>query len=228
MRCIASTAVLAILAMSNLLQVWHVLLASALFGLAEAFFEPAFVSSIPSITPKEVLPSANSLESISRQLASIAGPHSARSLWPQVESHSPLPSTLPRSSLASALRDLREGLHLILKSNWLWVTIAIATFGNVAISGGRTVAKNLAHSRKAESVSLRQLFLLAQVCHRHHQTTQQAQLQPCVKANADILTYVYPKTGQIYLTGKQALRQSGQWIAPIPRAFGVQWRKAGK
>lgn len=160
------TAVLALLAMNNLLQVWHVLVASALFGLAEAFFAPAFVSSIPSITPTELLPSANSLESISRQLASIVGPtlgaiivagggttsaFAINSLTFFVGAVCALPilgietfrPTNERTTPANAMRDLLDGLRLIMKSRWLWVTIAIAAFSNVAIGSVRTVGAML-------------------------------------------------------------------------------------
>ena len=68
------TLLLTMLAFGGALEVWHVLIASTAFGLAEAFFEPAFVASIPSLTPGELLPSANAMESLSRQLQAIVGP----------------------------------------------------------------------------------------------------------------------------------------------------------
>ncbi len=67
-------AIVAVLSATGLLEVWHVYIASILFGLVSAFFNPAATAVIPEITPTEMLPSANSLNSLSRQLASIIGP----------------------------------------------------------------------------------------------------------------------------------------------------------
>ena len=64
----------ALLAFTGWLEVWHIYIASILFGLVKAFFYPAYTATIPEITPKELLPSANSLTSLSQQGASIIGP----------------------------------------------------------------------------------------------------------------------------------------------------------
>ena len=45
----------------DLLQIWHIYLASMLFGFVEAFFFPAYQAVIPQITPSDLLNSANSL-----------------------------------------------------------------------------------------------------------------------------------------------------------------------
>lgn len=62
------------LAISNLLEVWHVYFITLFFGITDAFFHPAYTATVPQITPKEDLTSANSLTSMSIQLARIAGP----------------------------------------------------------------------------------------------------------------------------------------------------------
>lgn len=58
----------------NLLQIWHIYIASILFGLVEAFFFPAYQASIPQITPTEYLQSANSLNGLSQRVTGIIGP----------------------------------------------------------------------------------------------------------------------------------------------------------
>jgi MFS family permease len=58
----------------NLLQIWHIYLASILFGFVEAFFFPAYQAVIPQITPSEVLISANSLSGLSQRVTGIVGP----------------------------------------------------------------------------------------------------------------------------------------------------------
>jgi DHA3 family tetracycline resistance protein-like MFS transporter len=67
-------ATVTLLAFTGRLEIWHIYIASILFGLVEAFFSPAYTATIPEITPKEMLPSANSLTSLSQPLTSILGP----------------------------------------------------------------------------------------------------------------------------------------------------------
>ena len=58
----------------DLLQIWHIYIASILFGFVEAFFFPAYQAVIPEITPSELLTSANSLNGLSQRLTGIVGP----------------------------------------------------------------------------------------------------------------------------------------------------------
>ena len=62
------------LALSNLLEIWHVYALSMLFGLVDAFFQPAYTATIPAVVPDSHLASANSLTSMSIQIGRIAGP----------------------------------------------------------------------------------------------------------------------------------------------------------
>jgi MFS family permease len=67
-------AVIAGLAWVGSLEVWHVYIASTIFGFVRAFFFPAYAATVPEVTPLEALPSANSLTSLSQQLTGIVGP----------------------------------------------------------------------------------------------------------------------------------------------------------
>src|SRR5215216_6296729 len=58
----------------NLLEIWHIYIASIIFGFVEAFFFPAYQAVIPQITPSELLTSANSLNGLSQRLTGIVGP----------------------------------------------------------------------------------------------------------------------------------------------------------
>jgi hypothetical protein len=60
--------VMAALAYANLLQVWHIYIISLIFGIVDAFFQPAYHASVPEIVPLEHLPSANSLTSLSGEI----------------------------------------------------------------------------------------------------------------------------------------------------------------
>jgi MFS family permease len=67
-------AVITLMAFMGWLEVWHIYIASVLFGLVSAFFHPAYTATVPEITPKELLPSANSLTSLFQRGTSIIGP----------------------------------------------------------------------------------------------------------------------------------------------------------
>ena len=58
----------------DLLEIWHIYIASMLFGFVEAFFFPAYQAVIPQITPSELLTSANSLNGLSQRVTGIVGP----------------------------------------------------------------------------------------------------------------------------------------------------------
>jgi len=58
----------------DLLQIWHIYIASMIFGFVEAFFFPAYQAVIPQITPSEFLTSANSLNGLSQRVSGIVGP----------------------------------------------------------------------------------------------------------------------------------------------------------
>jgi MFS family permease len=72
--CGIVVAIVSLLAFTGWLEVWHIYIASIIFGLVEAFFFPAYTATVPEITPREMLPSANSLTSLSQRGASIIGP----------------------------------------------------------------------------------------------------------------------------------------------------------
>lgn len=58
----------------NLLEIWHIYVASIIFGFVEAFFFPAYQAVVPQITPAELLTSANSLNGLSQRVTGIVGP----------------------------------------------------------------------------------------------------------------------------------------------------------
>jgi DHA3 family tetracycline resistance protein-like MFS transporter len=67
-------AFVAVFSWLELLQIWHIYIASMLFGFVEAFFFPAYQAVIPQITPPELLTSANSLSGLSQRVTGIIGP----------------------------------------------------------------------------------------------------------------------------------------------------------
>ncbi len=70
----AVVAFIAVFAWQDLLEIWHIYLASLVFGFVQAFFGPAYQSVIPQITPPDELVSANSLNGLSQRVMGVIGP----------------------------------------------------------------------------------------------------------------------------------------------------------
>lgn len=70
----ASAATLAVLVVTGVVHVWHVLLLSFVTGCAQAFGGPANQSLLPSLVPKRDLPNAIALNSIQFNLSRLIGP----------------------------------------------------------------------------------------------------------------------------------------------------------
>lgn len=76
----AVVGIISLLTLSGRLEVWHIYIASVIFGFVEAFFFPAYTAIVPEITPNDMLPSANSLTSVSMRVTGIVGPALGASL----------------------------------------------------------------------------------------------------------------------------------------------------
>lgn len=162
-RGVAAGAV-AILAGLDQLLLWQVYAASLIFGLMDAFFQPAYTAIIPEITTDEDLPSANSLTSLSIQLGRVGGPALGAALvslggsalafglnaltflvaagcliplW-RLESAESVP---PLSAPAPGLwNEVREGWRTVRDNTWLWLTILLFAVINVMLSGPYSVS----------------------------------------------------------------------------------------
>jgi len=156
----ALVAIVATLASAQVLEIWHVYIASMIFGFVDAFFQPAYTAIVPEIVPSENLPSANSLTNLSGRMTGIIGPAlgamivalggtptafalDALSFFVSAICLVPIAVNATRPVLAaqsSVVRDLRQGLSTVLGSPWLWLTIAIFALANVALDGPTSVA----------------------------------------------------------------------------------------
>jgi DHA3 family tetracycline resistance protein-like MFS transporter len=149
---------IAVLGLAGALQVEHLYVASAFFGMTSAFFMPAMTAILPELVPVEVLQSGNALNGLSRQAARVGGPVvgglivaaagppvafaidavtffvSFVALWlarpPRREPPAPAPF----------LKQVREGISFTFSLPWLWITIAIFAIVNLTFSGPLTVA----------------------------------------------------------------------------------------
>lgn len=154
-------AVVSVLAATGALEIWHVYVAGAIFGLSDAFFYPAYAASVPQIVPPESLPSANSLSGLSFQITGVFGPAvgaalvalggtpaafglDSLSFFASAACMAPLLHiALPRTddlSTRSPLHDLQDGLKGVVAHTWLWLSIAFFGLVNVFDAGPRNVA----------------------------------------------------------------------------------------
>ncbi len=153
--------VVAALAAAGSLEIWHVYIAGAAFGVGEAFFFPAYSASIPQIVPAEALPSANSLTGLSQQITGVVGPAlgaalvalggspvafalDSLSFFVSAAFIAPLLRiSLPRaanSQGSNPVHDLRDGLAEVGSRTWLWLSIGFFSLVNVFDAGPRNVA----------------------------------------------------------------------------------------
>jgi len=151
---------IAVLGWMGLLALWHLIVLGAIFGLASAFFFPAYQSIPPQLVDADTLPSANALNGMSRQMSQLFGPALGATLVALSDPSAafaidalsfgvsaalllavrvpPLPKEtydgVKPGGLRGLVGDIREGLGYVMRSPWLWVTIAIASLGNVGLA----------------------------------------------------------------------------------------------
>jgi DHA3 family tetracycline resistance protein-like MFS transporter len=150
-----AVAVIGILSVTGVVQLWHLVVMAAVFGTGEAFFGPAFSSIVPQIVPRELLLQANALDQFVRPLGfmllgpalggwivATLGPGEAFLLDAvtfvvsalALALLSPRPLAL-REGPSSFRRDLREGFTFVRTRPWLWATLVAAAIFLLAYWG---------------------------------------------------------------------------------------------
>jgi len=171
---------IAVLGWMNLLALWHLIVLGAIFGLASAFFFPAYQSIPPQLVDADTLPSANALNGMSRQMSQLFGPALGATLVALSDPSAafaidalsfgvsaalllavrvpPLPKEtydgVKPGGLRGLVGDIREGLGYVMRSPWLWVTIAIASLGNVGLAPMQVALPKLIKSVYGQGVWL--------------------------------------------------------------------------
>jgi MFS family permease len=144
-RC-AIQATLAILLLSGAAQLWHLAVLIAVYGTAQAFFQPAATGLVPATISPQRLQQANALLGLSRAMAFVVGPAIAGVIAATtnpgivfgvdagtfaVSAASLALLRLPRSRREgvrrSFLADLKGGWHELLAHTWLWVIVLWAS-----------------------------------------------------------------------------------------------------
>ena len=171
---------IAVLGWMGLLALWHLIVLGAIFGLASAFFFPAYQSIPPQLVDADTLPSANALNGMSRQMSQLFGPALGATLVALSDPSAafaidalsfgvsaalllavrvpPLPKEtydgVKPGGLRGLVGDIREGLGYVMRSPWLWVTIAIASLGNVGLAPMQVALPKLIKSVYGQGVWL--------------------------------------------------------------------------
>ena len=135
------------------IQVWHLAVSSAIFGLGSAFFGPASTGLVPSLVPPRLLQEANALLGISRNGIEVFGPAISGIVVATlgygvvfaVDAASfvasfvclaamKLPRRLELMPGRSFLEDARVGLRVIRERRWLVVTLTADAIGNLTLA----------------------------------------------------------------------------------------------
>lgn len=148
---LAAIALAAFLALSGLLEIWHLAVISLVLGIGDGFFYPAYSALLPSILPPEELLAANGFEGVLRPAAmQAAGPALASTI---IAAYSPglvfgfvaaamalgivglslLKQTPVRREidgdehpLRAVFTDIRGGFVFMVKTPWLFATLLYA------------------------------------------------------------------------------------------------------
>ncbi len=142
----AVQATLAVLLLSGAAQLWHLVVLIAIYGTAEAFFQPAATGLVPATISPGRLQQANAFLGLSRSIAFVIGPAVAGviaattnpgivfvvdALTFAVSATSLALLRLPRTRREgvrhSFFADLKGGWHELLAHTWLWVIVVWAS-----------------------------------------------------------------------------------------------------
>jgi MFS family permease len=146
-------ALLAVLALTGVLALWHLVAVVAVYGAAAGFFMPAFDALVPEIVPAARLPEANALDQFVRPaalwlcgpalggvLVGVAGAGWAFALDAVtflvsvacLRRLSPRPPQRAEGAAPMTVRvawaELAEGFAFVRRHTWLWVTFVAASF----------------------------------------------------------------------------------------------------
>jgi len=135
---------LAALIFTGAVEIWQIVVIEALFGTAEAFFQPAFTGLVPQTVPEELIQDARAASGTIETVAEFAGPALAAALvlglgagWAFaldavtfLVSGTLLTRVRPRPrgeapKRARWLDELREGWVEVRSRAWIWVTVAV-------------------------------------------------------------------------------------------------------
>lgn len=152
---------LGILAVSGILELWHVVALIAFVGLGDAFFNPASTAIVPDLLADEQLPQANALQGLLRPLTVrligpalggfiVAGVGSGTAFLLDAASFVASAGVVlairarPRREVTAhgvrqTLHEVREGLAFVRATPWVWATLLSAMLSLLVFVGPQQV-----------------------------------------------------------------------------------------
>jgi len=134
---------LALLIVTGVVRIWHMIIIGLLFATAQAFFQPAYTGLVPQTVPEGEIQGAQALSGVSRELAAFVSPAVATGLVFTVGGGAAFAvdaATFAVSALTLArvrsrprgtpavrrtmLLELREGWTAVRERPWVWGTIS--------------------------------------------------------------------------------------------------------
>jgi MFS family permease len=157
-RCVVQ-ATMAVLLLSGRAQLWELVVLVAIYGTAQAFFQPAATGLVPATISPQRLQQANALLGLSRSLAFVVGPAVAGVVAAATNPGSVfivdsatfavsatslallrLSRTRREGERRSFFADLKGGWHELITHTWLWVIVAwAATYLGIVIAPWMTL-----------------------------------------------------------------------------------------
>jgi MFS family permease len=144
--------VVALAFLTDAIEVWHLIVAATVFGVASSFFQPASTGLLPQIVPPARVQEANALLGLTRNGIELFGPAVAGVLIAAAgyeliyavdastfaASFGCLALMRPlgavRAGAQSFLADAHEGIREVLARPWIRVTVTADVFANFAIA----------------------------------------------------------------------------------------------
>ena len=147
---------LGVLSVTGVIDLWHVYVLAAVYGIAEALFGPAFGAIVPDLVPRDLLVEANALDNFSRPFAlRVAGPAIGGIIIAAVGVGGAFlidaltfvfagvvfalisrRGLVKDRSLESVVWDeVREGYRFVRSQTWLWATLLATAVGLLVFSG---------------------------------------------------------------------------------------------
>ncbi|WP_433083645.1 MFS transporter [Dactylosporangium sp. CA-052675] len=149
--------VLAVLSLTGVVQVWHIVALVAVYGAASGFFGPAFDGLVPTLVDEEELVQANALDQFVRPAAlQMAGPSLGGVLIAVAGSglafavdavtfaisaaclllmRTPAAASPAEAPEASVWEEFKAGMNYVRGNVWLWGTFVAATFAYLLFIG---------------------------------------------------------------------------------------------
>jgi DHA3 family tetracycline resistance protein-like MFS transporter len=152
---LAALAAIAALSLADVIELWHLLALSALYGLGEALFQPSFMAIVPQIVPQEDLLRANALKELVEPIGiRFAGPAlggltieafdvgaafalDAATFGASIVALMFLSRKPPAVSMErrSVREDLGDAWRYVRAHAWLWVTLVSVALALLASHG---------------------------------------------------------------------------------------------